>query len=309
MEVTQMSLLEVLFVASLVAPFVGAVGVVAVARPEDLPKGSKATVVEKRRAKDLKVRSNVRKTFPPDEELRSLARSVKRRQVHPLILLVDTILDGECRYRGMMLEDPDFEFDVIVVDKELSPAEVMETQLLSGIKTEALAPYDLAVAVRDWMALGEGTAKELAGKLDVSPGWVSKLASLWDCQPDVIEAAREGKIGPKAWYPISQLSSDTEAQLGLLAMHLSGMSGEQIASISRTKRRPKSDANAPRVDKLRCEVPGRSATVTVSGEKMTLAEVAQTLADLLALLNAQMKKGVTPQTFQNLCRDQANTAT
>ena len=39
--------------------------------------------VEKRRARVLKTRPQVRKTFPPEAELRSLARSVIKRQLHP----------------------------------------------------------------------------------------------------------------------------------------------------------------------------------------------------------------------------------
>src|SRR5260370_52858 len=55
--------------------------------------------VEKRRARVLKTRPQVRKTFPSEAELRSLARSVMKRQLHPLIIMPDdTILDGECRW-------------------------------------------------------------------------------------------------------------------------------------------------------------------------------------------------------------------
>ncbi|HEY7314604.1 MAG TPA: hypothetical protein VH643_34970, partial [Gemmataceae bacterium] len=62
--------------------------------------------VEKRRARFLKTRPQVRKTFPPEADLRSLARSVMKQQMHPLIILPDdTVLDGECRLRGLMLEN------------------------------------------------------------------------------------------------------------------------------------------------------------------------------------------------------------
>src|SRR5258708_6072057 len=71
--------------------------------------------IEKRRARDLKATPQVRKTFPAEEVLRQLAKSVMTRQLHPLVILPsDVILDGECRWRGVMLVQPDHEFDVIV---------------------------------------------------------------------------------------------------------------------------------------------------------------------------------------------------
>src|SRR5262249_25031985 len=53
---------------------------------ESMPPPSKRAV-EKRKARDLKVRANVRKTFPPETELRALARSVMKRQLHPFVIL------------------------------------------------------------------------------------------------------------------------------------------------------------------------------------------------------------------------------
>src|SRR5439155_26760854 len=90
--------------------------------------------IEKRRARVLKTRPQVRKMFPPEADLRALARSVMKRQLHPFIVLPqDIILDGECRWRGLMLENPDFEVDVIVVERELAPAEVCELQMISAM--------------------------------------------------------------------------------------------------------------------------------------------------------------------------------
>lgn len=106
--------------------------------------------IEKRRARLLNAKPQARKTFPSEAELRLLGRSVIKRQLHPLIILPDDfILDGECRWRGLMLENPDFECDVIVVDGELSPAEVGELQLISALHSTGLAPYDQAVACKD----------------------------------------------------------------------------------------------------------------------------------------------------------------
>ena len=133
--------------------------------------------VEKRLARVLKTRPQVRKTSPAEDVLRSLARSVMKRQIHPLILLPDdVILDGECRWRGMMLESPDFEMDVIVVDRELSPGGIGEIPLISALHSTALPAYDQAVSVKDWLANNPGsTAKEFAEKIDRDPSMVGKL--------------------------------------------------------------------------------------------------------------------------------------
>ena len=262
--------------------------------------------VEKRRARVLKTRPQVRKTFPPEAELRSLARSVIKRQLHPFIILPeDVILDGECRWRGLMLENPDFEVDVIVVERELTPAEVCELQMISAMHSNSLSAYDQALACKEWMEQNPGaTAKELAGKIDRDPSMITKLNSLWNNIPEVIKAAEVGAIGPKAWHQIS-LVTPSDAR-GLLEMYLAGTtSATQIAELSRKARKPASAGATSTVKRITCQVPGKCATVVVSGEAISLDGMIKALSELMKEAKKASERGLDAKTFERVCRDLA----
>ena len=191
--------------------------------------------IEKHPVRDLKVRANARKTFPTEEELKALGRSYMKRPIHPLVILRDlTLIDGECRTRGIMLIDPNHPVDCIYVEKELAPAEITELQMISAMHSTSL-------------------------KIDRDPSTVSVLNALWKCIPAAIEAAEQGHIGPKAWHQISLLPPSDQG--GLLEMYLSKMPAAQIADISRKLRKPASAGSTVKVGRIKCEVPGRGATV------------------------------------------------
>jgi hypothetical protein len=264
--------------------------------------------IEKRRARLLKAKPQARKTFPPEAELRLLGRSVIKRQLHPLIILPDdVILDGECRWRGLMLENPDFECDVIVVDRELAPGEAGEIQLISALHSTCLAAYDQAVACKEWLELNPGAPiRELAEKIDRDPSMLTRLNSLWKTIPDVVKAAEEGKVGPKAWYQISLVEQKDQPEL--LAMYLSGIPSAQISELRRKPRKPALADAGSKVSRIKCQVPGRGTTVVVTGEAISLGEMIETLADLLKLAKRESDKGLDSKTFERVCRDLAKKA-
>jgi ParB-like chromosome segregation protein Spo0J len=267
----------------------------------------KNTIV-KHPARDLKVRANVRKCFSSDEELMALARSYIARPIHPLIILPDkSLADGERRWRGLMMIDPDHPVGCLTVDKELSPSELTELQLLSALHSETLNPFDQAVAIKEWTAQNAGaTSKSLADKIELSGGWLTKLSSLWGCIPPVVEAASQGKIGPKAWYPISLLKEPADQQ-GLLSMHLSGMPGEQIASLSRAKRKaPAAEGETKTASRTKCIVPGKDATLQISaGSSMTLDQMIEVAKEWVKRATRASENGWNAKTLESACKNEA----
>jgi ParB family chromosome partitioning protein len=259
-------------------------------------------LVEKRRVRVLKTRPQVRKTFPPEADLRSLARSVMKRQMHPLIILADdTILDGECRWRGLMLENPDFEVDVIVVDHELSPVEVCELQLISAMHSTSLSLFDQALAAKEWLDQNPGaTAKELAEKIDRDPSMLTRLNSLWKTIPAVQKAAEEGKIGPKAWYQISLLSP--AEQTGLLEMYLAGTPASQIAEFCRKKRA--NTTPAVKLSRIKAVLPS-GVSIVASGKALTLDDLIDSLGEAQREAKKAREQGLDARTFQAVLRDKA----
>ncbi len=258
--------------------------------------------IEKRRARILKTRPQVRKSFPPEADLRSLARSVMKRQLHPFIIFADdTILDGECRWRGLMLENPDFEVDVIVVDHELSTVEVCELQLISAMHSTSLSPFDQALACKEWLDQNPGaTAKELAGKIDRDASMLTRLNSLWKTIPAVQKAAEESKIGPKAWYQISLLPP--AEQSGLLEMYLAGTPAGQIAEFCRKKRT--SAEPAVKLSRIKAVLPS-GVSIVASGKALTLDDLIDSLGEAQREAKKAREQGLDARTFQAVLRDKA----
>jgi hypothetical protein len=253
--------------------------------------------VEKRKARDLMARTQVRRTFPPEGELGALARSVQRRQIHPLIVLApapNVILDGECRWRGMMTLDPEFEFDVIVVDREMTPAEITEMQLVSALHSTSLGAYDQAVACREWLEQSGATATELAEKIDRDPSTITRLNSLWKTVPAVVEAAAAGRIGPKAWYQLSLLPDADQEKL--LSMYLSGMPAAHIESIGKQKRRATAAKPSARLSRVRVQLPGK-VSVVLSGADLSLDDVAEALSEAQREVRKARDQGIDVKAF------------
>ncbi len=258
--------------------------------------------VEKRRTRILKTRPQVRKSFPPEADLRSLARSVMKRQLHPIIILPDdTILDGECRWRGLMLENPDFEVDVIVVDRELAVGEVCELQLISAMHSTSLSPFDQALACKEWLDQNPGaTAKELAGKIDRDASMLTRLNSLWKTVPAVQKAAEESKIGPKAWYQISLLPPAEQSDL--LEMYLAGTPAGQIAEFCRKKRT--SAEPAVKLSRIKAVLPS-GVSIVASGKALTLDDLIESLGEAQREAKKAREQGLDARTFQAVLRDKA----
>ena len=231
--------------------------------------------IEKRRARDLKANPQVRKTFPAEEVLRQLAKSVMTRQLHPLVILPsNVILDGECRWRGVMLVQPDHEFDVIVVNHELTPAEIAELQMISAMHSTSLTPYEQSLACKEWVDVNPtATAKQLAEKLDRDPSLVTRLLALWNTIPEVIEAAREGRCGVSAWYAISRLPK--EEQHGVLQLQLAGASREAIERAVKKTRATAAPQDTAKLSRVRMPLSG--SVVTVTGSDLDLAALIECL--------------------------------
>ncbi|WP_238537682.1 HDOD domain-containing protein [Zavarzinella formosa] len=206
--------------------------------------------------------------------------------------------------KALMLVAPNFELDVIMADEDVTPGEAVELQMISAMHSTSLSSYDQALACKEWKEKNPGsTAKELAEKIDRDPSLMTRLLSLWTTIPQVIAAAGEGQIGIKAWYQISLLPPADQA--GLLEMYRSSMPAAQITEIMRKKRLPATNCETVKSSRIKCEVPGRGATVIVSGQAISLEDMIDALGDLLKLAKRESEKGLDAKTFERVCRDLA----
>jgi hypothetical protein len=257
----------------------------------------------KKKARDLK-RNPYRVRQPRlENDLRTLGSSVIKRQEVPLIITEDnTIIDGDGRHEGVMLIDPDFEFECIVTDEELTPAQITEIVLVNTMQRSGLKPYEQYAGCNNWFEQNkEGTAAMLAERLDLHPGNISRIMSLGKCIPVWLEAAKAGRVGISDWSEASKL--DPRGQHELLDMKLRGASAQELQSQSRRKRNGQ-QASSVRVQRIRIALPN-GVTATFAGKELSLDEAIEAASEAHKTMKKGQEQGLTAKTIQKVSADKA----
>ncbi len=247
---------------------------------------------------------NARSHLGDESDLRALAQSYLKRPLHPLICLPDgSILDGNRRHAGLELVGRlDAEVDVCVTDEALTADQVAEIQLVSAIHRADLSAYDKAVAMRDIKAARKGlTNKQLAEEvLDIDPSLVTRYLSVFECIPEVLEAALAGKLGVSDWYGIAKL--DPSEQPVLLQLKLGGASRDELERQGRKRRN--GGAPAVRASKIKIALTS-GVTVTVSGDDLSLDEAIEAVSEAQKEMRKGRDQGLDAKTLQAVCRDKS----
>ncbi len=252
----------------------------------------------------IKVKEQARKHFD-ETELRSLAESIRTHGLlMPLLVTLCGVffelVAGERRLRAMRIAGIK-ECEVIVLrDKDAGDIETI--QWIENAHRADLLPAEKAKNLAGIKQKKGWTNKELAEHLQMDPSLPGKYLSLFDTIAAVQEAADAGKIGLAAWYQISLLPH--AEQPALLDMHLAGMPAGQIAQISRKKRKAASTAAEIKVSRVKCPLPS-GATVTISGEAISLEDMIETMQELLKKAKRASDQGWDCKTFERACKDEA----
>jgi ParB family chromosome partitioning protein len=234
------------------------------------------------------------------EELYLLRDSLVKKQLVPLICRpCGTIIDGHRRFRAASLEGRPAQLETIIVEADITHAQVREIQLITALHRVDLKPYEMYCGFQEWLKAHPGaTAKELAKAIDRSEAAVSLTLSLARCVPPVKEAAAAGKIGLKDWNTIGQV--DPDQQLVMLQAKLSGTSAEGLKKL---RKRP---ANAVRTARVKCPMgSGICVTLAAEGAGMTLDDVEEVLVALLREVRRGKDQGLDSKTFSAVLRDKA----
>lgn len=253
----------------------------------------------------LKPGTNIRSDLGPEKELRPLGKSLRRGQDQPLLILADgTIVDGHRRLAAALLEGIE-ELDCIVVPPGTTAAECRLIQWRCAMHKKDISAYDKAGAVRDSKADRPSLSnRQLAEEvLDIDPSSVTQYLSLWDCIPEVQEAARAGEIGLSDWYAISKSPDQGKA----LALALNGSSRSELERETRRQRSGKPAQPAVRLPRIRIPLAGDAATgtVTVAGESIDLDDAEALLKEALKAVRAAREKNLDCKTAQAVWRDVA----
>lgn len=156
---------------------------------------------------ELVCRKQVRELFDEDE-LAGLALSIKEHGVLiPLLArLEDTtfiLVDGERRLRAARRAGLSV-VPVIVEDRELGVAEIVQRQLIANCQRADLTPIEKARAFQQLMDQEGWTAAELATRLGISAATVSRTRALLGLPAEVRERVARGDLAAATAYEIAR---------------------------------------------------------------------------------------------------------
>ena len=146
------------------------------------------------------------------------------------------IIAGERRWRaarqaGLSTIDCHFETG------ELSPAEILEQQLIENLLREDLKPVEQARAYASLMELHGWNGKQVAERLRIPPSQVSRALALLRLPEEIRHQVDAGQVPARAAYEISKLD-DPSRQRQLARQAAEGrLTHDQAARIVRQRRR------------------------------------------------------------------------
>ena len=114
------------------------------------------------------------------------------------------ILTGQRRWRAAMLAGME-SLQAVVVERELTPAEILQEQLVENCLREDLQPIEQAHAFRVLMDTNGWSARKVADELNLANSTVVKALALLDLAPAVQEKVEAGELAPAAAYEVSKL--------------------------------------------------------------------------------------------------------
>jgi ParB family chromosome partitioning protein len=247
--------------------------------------------------------NHIRQTVGTGEELGQLGRSFLDRPLYPIIATSELeILDGNRRQAGVLLvAGPEAEVPVCLTDEPWSDAVKLEIQMESAEHQRGLSPYELYLGASQWLALNNGaTARNLAEKIQLHEGHLSKVLSLAKCTPAWHEAASAGRVGVSDWSEAAKVSEREQREL--LEMKLRGASRDQLARHARQRRN--GDQPKVRTSRLKCEL-GRNLSVIVAGDNLGMDEVIEALGTAQKEARKARDQNLDVKTWSAVMRDRS----
>lgn len=123
------------------------------------------------------------------------------------------ILAGERRWRAAMLAGME-SLQAVVVERELTPAEILQEQIVENCLREDLQPIEQAQAFRALMEINGWSARRVADELNMANSTVVKALALLDLAPELRKQVEAGKLAPAVAYEVSRLENpEDQAEL------------------------------------------------------------------------------------------------
>lgn len=191
----------------------------------------------------------------------------------------------------------------IIEEQELTPAEVLQCQLIENCQRTDLAPCDMARGVEQLMKLTSWNAAQTAAHLGFSEAKVSSLRKLLTLPPEVLAQVEQGKIAASTAYELARIH-DRKQRSQLVAQAASGaVTRDEVSGARRSGKRTaaKTDGGPSRVT-LSID---RDSSVTFSGPDLTLDRIIGLAEAFLAKSRRGRTRGFELPTLVKMFRDQA----
>jgi ParB/RepB/Spo0J family partition protein len=249
----------------------------------------------------LRSKPQARQTFN-QADLLALADSLVEGQLQPIGVLSDyTLIWGERRLRAALLKKEITHLLAVVFDQE-----VTESQFLLMRATENFQRSDLTDNEK-WLTCKElrevnptWQLQELATRLHLSPGTITKLLSPAKCSGAWQQALAAGRVSIGDCYTASGLPEAEQA--ALLALKLSGASRDDIVHAGRKSR--KGNTPSVKVARVKCHLPS-GVCIVASGQGLSLDDLIESLGEAQREAKKAREQGLDAKTFQSVMKDKS----
>jgi ParB family chromosome partitioning protein len=204
------------------------------------------------------------------------------------------VISGERRYRAAVQAGLD-QVACIFVEDELTPAEILQEQMIENCLREDLKPIEQAKAYRQLMDLYGWTAKQLGDELHISRATISRSLALLELPGDLQDQVDAGSVPASAAYEIAKVQEDTLRQDLVDQVIAGSMTRDEVAAtVRQSTDRPARTGKATKPKAIPKPGPRSSSRVikTAGNAKVIVMFSRRTIAtaDVLAALKDAVRR-------------------
>jgi ParB family transcriptional regulator, chromosome partitioning protein len=216
------------------------------------------------------------------------------------------LADGGCRLEGAKLVGIR-ELLALDLGKEPTKGELLLAQASIDLHKQHLPPVDRARLYQNIMTERGFNGKQTAEALKVKEPFLSRFLLLTDLAADLQELVNSGALEWTKGSLIANATKDFEQQREL-AKAAAGMTRDAFAASVRKRRKGHDDNGEQetlKVSRMKCEVPGKKATITISGQNISLSSAIDIVAEWLREAKRAAEQGLSAKSFERVCKDKA----
>lgn len=235
-----------------------------------------------------------------EREMRELVESLKLHgQIVPAIVVKEDerrlVVDGWRRWQACKLAGLT-SLRCCLLDKHPTASELLTMQIVVNCTRSDLTLYERFEAYQRLAQLEKLTNAELATRLSVTKGTVTRVLSIGSLAPEVQALVRDGKISSVNAYALARMTaSDQEAALIGISKGTSGRAElEQLA-------RSKNSNKGPKPSRVCCELPNCSVLLR-GNEPISLDGMIEVFENLIRAIRKARKDGYDVATFAQVMR-------